>query len=580
MIFLALLFPVFSVSSLVLVIVGFDSFIEYRSPSLDVSSTPLIEPVEPLGERVVIFLVDGARGDRTLEVAKEGVGGFALAYKNGTWFRNARAFAPSISTPSRSAICTGARHEITGVTTNWWYEHSKRHLPISNIFQLAKGRGLKTAAIGDECLDHLFGDLLDNSKYWKDMSDWDTLDVTKGLIEKEGVPVILWVGLNDVDYVGHAAGAASDYYELALRCASIQIKIILDLLEKEGVLDNTLVVMMSDHGMRDERHHGGTEPQALEAFVAMMGPKVKHTVVEDTVYVSQIGSTLSFFLGWELPRPNERLPLYRAFENFENFEGRRSLYGLNYAEERIEQFEALVKAYDKGKDFESDLSVLRSELKVARDLHASGEYKSASPKAEQIGAKVFDLTDQELIPGLQAEARTPRIILLAIAYVVIISLVYLAYRRYRFTLTRESLYTYVIGVLTFQVVFFLLFFASGYRFSMSTIYHDVVRDHLAFVVVGAIACGIATGIFRAKVKARESTLIQISITVLLVAAFNAVILTALGAYFGVLIEFPFSSWTWMMVAFTFLFANTFVGALGWVAAIFSVLIAKHGPRRK
>jgi arylsulfatase A-like enzyme len=89
-----------------------------------------------------------------------------------------------------------------------------------------------------------------------DHEEWSGLLLTLGGIDKAGH---MWGGLNDVPPY---PGADEDTHMAeAARVADEQVGRIMDKLEADGLLDETLVVLTTDHGqLRSKHHYGVDEP--------------------------------------------------------------------------------------------------------------------------------------------------------------------------------------------------------------------------------------------------------------------------------------------------------------------------------
>ena len=101
---------------------------------------------------------------------------------------------------------------------------------------------------------HLGGDVwvADAAFEVMDHEDWSGLLLTFGGIDKAGH---MWGGLNDVPPY---PGAEPDTHMAeAARVADEQVGRIMDKLEEDGLLDETLVVLTTDHGQLRSKHHYG-----------------------------------------------------------------------------------------------------------------------------------------------------------------------------------------------------------------------------------------------------------------------------------------------------------------------------------
>jgi hypothetical protein len=104
--------------------------------------------------------------------------------------------------------------------------------------------------------EHLGGDVWVTDAAFRVMNreDWSGLLLTYGGIDKAGH---MWGGLNDRrPYPG---GAAFTHMRAAAKLADRQVGRVVRKLRRDGVLDETLVVLTTDHGQQTSRHHFGED---------------------------------------------------------------------------------------------------------------------------------------------------------------------------------------------------------------------------------------------------------------------------------------------------------------------------------
>jgi hypothetical protein len=102
--------------------------------------------------------------------------------------------------------------------------------------------------------DHLGGDVwvADAAFEVMDHEDWSGLLLTFGGIDKAGH---MWGGLNDVP--PYPGGDADTHMTAAAHVADEQVGRVMDRLEADGLLDETLVVLTTDHGQQQSKHFYG-----------------------------------------------------------------------------------------------------------------------------------------------------------------------------------------------------------------------------------------------------------------------------------------------------------------------------------
>jgi predicted AlkP superfamily pyrophosphatase or phosphodiesterase len=278
-IILVLTFAGFMVNNIITKIWG--SWVNY-TPPVDVRIH--LQPehnYSRIADYVVIILVDGARPDIVNEVSD---GGFVFVKNNGVLFPNAYALSPTYSVPARAAISTGLPHEISGVSSNWY---NKGVLNVPSMFSLSKHFGLKTAAVGDNSIKMLFENYLDIFVQIPEVPGhmYNAANEAIKIINSAQPPNLLWVGFADIDEAGHEYGASSNQYKEAIKGSSDAIMSIINALKERGILERTLLIILSDHGHLNTGGHGGNEIEVRKIYLSMMGPGVKRSTIIETVHI-------------------------------------------------------------------------------------------------------------------------------------------------------------------------------------------------------------------------------------------------------------------------------------------------------
>lgn len=116
----------------------------------------------------------------------------------------------------------------------------------------------------------------------------------------ENVPSLLFVHLNNVDAAGHFHDYTSPEHFKAITLADSMIKQIYDAYERQGVLDETLFIIVADHGGLEQRH-GGDSPDEKNVFLGIHG----RTIVPGSRIVDaelqDIPMIIAYALGIDIP---------------------------------------------------------------------------------------------------------------------------------------------------------------------------------------------------------------------------------------------------------------------------------------
>ncbi len=300
--------------------------VEYVSPYT--VPLPNGEPLPTsLAKRAILIVFDGLRCDTALTMPtlmKLREHGAAVVSRVGQ---------PSLSLPGWTAMTTGAWQEISGVNSNFYTGTPE----IESIFSLARRHGMTTAIVGDRVWQQLFGDHASYGKYvqWQKAlgaghvipegyipgptsyhdkagiigSDEQLLAAALDLWQNQR-PNFMMLHLSAADNYGHGYGGASPEYRTAARDhLDHALSQLLDIVN----LNDTAVLVTSDHGHLDVGGHGGWEEVVLASPLIMAGAGIKPDG-QGMGYCGReaqvdIAPTLSALLGLPLPTHNQGRPL-------------------------------------------------------------------------------------------------------------------------------------------------------------------------------------------------------------------------------------------------------------------------------
>ncbi|HUY18776.1 MAG TPA: alkaline phosphatase family protein [Candidatus Binataceae bacterium] len=277
-------------------------------------------PPKKPGPHVIVFALDGAGPVQLMAAVRSGhapnLARLLGAERGNGLFEHAYAaphaysMLPSSTIADWSAIFTGAAPAVNGVPGDEWFERRSRRflapVPVSTLDLTDNTKTVEDDLIGHELkvptlyerlhvrsyvslmsvhrgatyyttvspdsfgnmiLALVKGAVLDNAGPEKSLSgaiDRDSADNAVQTIEKHGVPDLQVVYFPGIDIYTHEADPPLEkqirYLE---RVTDPSVGVILDEYRKQGVLENTYVIFISDHAhiptLDDERHELGTE---------------------------------------------------------------------------------------------------------------------------------------------------------------------------------------------------------------------------------------------------------------------------------------------------------------------------------
>ncbi len=244
--------------------------------SCGAQSDPAPEPAA----HVVVIGVDGMSPDGIRNASTPNLDG--LMERGAHSFR-ARAVMPSSSSSNWASMIMGAGPERHGVTSNSW-ERDDHILPpvcsgsagtFPTMFSLVRDQ-VPDAVIGVFHDWGGFGRLVEpgvaDVLYDGDGPD-DTIDNAAAFIAEQR-PLLTFVHLDHVDGAGHSEGHGSPAYYASVSNADSLIGRLVASLEDAGILEETTIIVSSDHG-GDGTGHGGVTPGEMEIPWIIAGPGVR-----------------------------------------------------------------------------------------------------------------------------------------------------------------------------------------------------------------------------------------------------------------------------------------------------------------
>ena len=242
---------------------------------------------------------------------------FERIAKQGMLFQHAYISAPSC-TPSRNAILTGKYHWKLGQGVNLWSEFPAGHATYPRVLEkqgyfvgsyrkaFGPGKDLPEPVAGDKFKspDAFFKALPADKPFcfWFGASD-----PHRGY--KKGSGVNSGMNLKDVQVPGSLPDVPEvrsdicDYY-FEVQRFDREVGQVLDLLESQGKLSNTIVIMTGDHGYPFPRGKSNLYDLGTRVPLAIMwGDKIKPQIFTDFVSMVDIAPTIIDFTNTPAPQP-------------------------------------------------------------------------------------------------------------------------------------------------------------------------------------------------------------------------------------------------------------------------------------
>ena len=242
--------------------------------------------------------------------------------KNGSYSLAARTVVPSVSGPAWSSMITGTTVERHGIGDNSWTVDKKILEPVFkseyNMFPTIFGetrKHLPKAIIGAIYHWDSFGNFIEKgvcdlsiSANSEDMATQKACDFIAGKH-----PDFTFVHLDLVDHGGHSGGYRSTVYAKSIEKADSLVGVLIAKLKDTGMLNQTVVFILADHG-GFKNGHGGTHPDEMIVPFIISGKGVKKGYeIKHPVFTYDLAPTVAWLFGFELNEWVTGKPLKDAF---------------------------------------------------------------------------------------------------------------------------------------------------------------------------------------------------------------------------------------------------------------------------
>jgi arylsulfatase A-like enzyme len=273
----------------------------------------------PPAPHVVVIGIDGLRAAALDEQPLPSINALRA---RGASTLHGRGVLPTVSSPNWASMIMGAGPEQHGVTSNDWQPDKFDFPPactgssgiFPTIFGLLRARRPQSV-IGVFYDWDGFGRLVERSAPNASIhGDGPADTMQKAVAFVEAIrPDLVFVQLDHVDHAGHESGYTSSEYAAAVREADRLIGQMTQALARGGILDETVVLVTSDHGGVGTKHGNPTLTE-LEIVWIIAGPGIaRHRSIAAPVNTVDTAATLARLLALTPPSCWTGRPVEGAF---------------------------------------------------------------------------------------------------------------------------------------------------------------------------------------------------------------------------------------------------------------------------
>ena len=232
-------------------------------------------------KRVILIGLDGA-GTAICDVPTPNIN---RVFSRGAYTYNAVAALPTISAECWAAMLLGVLPAVHMLTN----EHIEVHpypvdSPYPTIFRMIRN-AYPSCKLASFCSWQAIqiGIIEKNLDCYSVSAPDGELPGAVASYLAEHDPKLLFVQFDDCDYAGHDHGFFSQGHFDTVQLTDKYIGIILDSIEANGLWDDSLIMIVTDHGGggEDSKEHGSAHPKDRTVFWGACGPGIRKGVILD-----------------------------------------------------------------------------------------------------------------------------------------------------------------------------------------------------------------------------------------------------------------------------------------------------------
>ncbi len=438
----------------------------------------IINPIDTptaITDQILILFVDGMRYDKMLEANTPNMDKIMA---NGTTFSNYFSILPSYSTVNYAAFSTGSTTNITNVFSNAF----NGELNLPTLFSLIDDIGINKSLItGGKSWIKFLGN---NSEVVIQIFDefhslQEGLKVRDAALASilENFSKIQFIGFEDVDAAGHEFGAESETYIQMIENIDSYIGEILDLYDSLGQLENTTILLFSDHGHDDAGGHGdNTIDQTHGTFIlAGKGITNKDVISDKLTRINYITPTLLAMLGIPIaPTMNGQI----LFDYIDSTIGTKSIYSIQMAEIMNQQLNATLNEFkilsnSLREAYSSVINEISVNISTAKTNYFLSQYTTAFEKGkdeEDYSRVIMSI----LIFQLKSEAKLTRSLLIIGISVIVSALFFYLHRRkiieikFQEIFSKDTIISQIVGMVSTISIAIIICAIFGFNFSATS----------------------------------------------------------------------------------------------------------------
>ena len=244
-------------------------------------------------QKVILIGIDGLGGKY---ITKDNAPFIHSLFEQGSYTTEMQNVALTTSGPNWMSMLTGVNSNRHGIIDDNWYARKNKPCPFPTLFDLIDKKDSAIFYVGTVKSamekDILKSDSYNSHWFWTDRGALNT--AIKQIIERQ--PVFTFLHFDYVDIFGHLFGYGSLPYNWMIKRTDSQVKKFTQLLKKNGLYDNTTLIITSDHGGIGRRHGGNTIEEKTTFFVINGQNITQNHKIQKPVRIFDIAPTIAHSL--------------------------------------------------------------------------------------------------------------------------------------------------------------------------------------------------------------------------------------------------------------------------------------------
>jgi predicted AlkP superfamily phosphohydrolase/phosphomutase len=279
--------------------------------------TEVINENEKLAERVIVLVIDGCRKDK---LERTNTPNIDFMKKNGVYYNKMRTVYPSRTVTCFSSMFSGAGKEKHGIKSNLVMGSllGKEEMKCESLFDVLKENKKKAKIVGIAHLKDVFGENVEtvSAIHSNETVDKYIMEKTQKVMEKYK-PQLMVTQFIAVDQTGHARGTSYEEYEQKIREVDKIIGDFVKWLKKKKMFDDSVIIIMSDHGQsyRGIGGHGHWDKGEKYVPFIIYGKNIKKgKTINKEKRILDLAPTIAYILGIKPPEDSIGETLIEAVE--------------------------------------------------------------------------------------------------------------------------------------------------------------------------------------------------------------------------------------------------------------------------